>query len=80
MIDAVEIILFLLIRGGFMNVFHETGAIEKGGETFPGGEIVNCFLSAMGTLGFLTPAGSICRSLTLMNEGLKSGGNLFIHY
>lgn len=29
-IDAVEIILFLLIIGGFMNVFHETGAIVKG--------------------------------------------------
>ncbi len=29
-IDAVEIILFILIIGGFMNVFHETGAIVKG--------------------------------------------------
>lgn len=29
-IDAVEIILFLLIIGGFMNVFHETGAMVKG--------------------------------------------------
>ncbi len=29
-IDAVEIILFLLVIGGFMNVFHETGAIVKG--------------------------------------------------
>ena len=29
-IDAVEIILFLLIIGGFMNVFNETGAIVKG--------------------------------------------------
>ena len=28
--DAVGIILFLLIIGGFINVFHETGAIEKG--------------------------------------------------
>jgi len=28
--DAVEIILFLLIIGGFMNVFYETGAIVKG--------------------------------------------------
>lgn len=28
--DAVEIILFLLIIGGFMNVFHETGAMVKG--------------------------------------------------
>lgn len=28
--DAVEIILFILIIGGFMNVFHETGAIVKG--------------------------------------------------
>jgi len=29
-VDAVEIILFLLVIGGFMNVFHETGAIVKG--------------------------------------------------
>jgi uncharacterized ion transporter superfamily protein YfcC len=29
-IDSVEIILFLLIIGGFMNVFHETCAIVKG--------------------------------------------------
>ncbi len=28
--DAIEIILFLLIIGGFMNVFHETGAMVKG--------------------------------------------------
>lgn len=28
--DAVEIILFLLVIGGFMNVFHETGAMVKG--------------------------------------------------
>jgi len=29
-VDAVEIILFLLMIGGFMNVFHETGAMVKG--------------------------------------------------
>jgi uncharacterized ion transporter superfamily protein YfcC len=29
-IDAIEIILFVLIIGGFMNVFHETGAMVKG--------------------------------------------------
>lgn len=29
-IDAIEIILFILIIGGFMNVFHETGAMVKG--------------------------------------------------
>ena len=29
-IDSIEIILFLLIIGGFMNVFHETGAMVKG--------------------------------------------------
>lgn len=28
--DAIEIILFLLVIGGFMNVFHETGAMVKG--------------------------------------------------
>ncbi len=28
--DAIEIILFVLIIGGFMNVFHETGAMVKG--------------------------------------------------
>ncbi|MEP6951535.1 MAG: hypothetical protein ABI863_19750 [Ginsengibacter sp.] len=29
-IDSIEIILFLLVIGGFMNVFHETGAMVKG--------------------------------------------------
>ena len=29
-IDSVDIILFLLVIGGFMNVFHETGAMVKG--------------------------------------------------
>lgn len=29
-IDSIDIILFLLIIGGFMNVFHETGAMVKG--------------------------------------------------
>lgn len=29
-IDAIDIILFVLIIGGFMNVFHETGAMVKG--------------------------------------------------
>ena len=29
-VDAIEIILFILIIGGFMNVFHETGAMVKG--------------------------------------------------
>ncbi len=29
-IDSIDIILFLLIIGGFMNVFHETGALVKG--------------------------------------------------
>lgn len=29
-VDAIEIILFLLIIGGFMKVFHETGAMVKG--------------------------------------------------
>ena len=29
-VDAIEIILFVLIIGGFMNVFHETGAMVKG--------------------------------------------------
>jgi uncharacterized ion transporter superfamily protein YfcC len=28
--DAIDIILFVLIIGGFMNVFHETGAMVKG--------------------------------------------------
>ena len=28
--DSIDIILFLLIIGGFMNVFHETGAMVKG--------------------------------------------------
>lgn len=28
--DAIEIILFLLVIGGFMNVFHDTGAMVKG--------------------------------------------------
>jgi uncharacterized ion transporter superfamily protein YfcC len=28
--DAIEIILFILVIGGFMNVFHETGAMVKG--------------------------------------------------
>lgn len=30
MMDSIDIILFLLIIGGFMNVFHETGAMVKG--------------------------------------------------
>src|SRR5574340_460878 len=29
-VDAIEIILFVLIIGGFMNVFHETGAMVQG--------------------------------------------------
>ncbi len=29
-IDSVDIILFILVIGGFMNVFHETGAMVKG--------------------------------------------------
>jgi uncharacterized ion transporter superfamily protein YfcC len=29
-IDSIDIILFLLVIGGFMNVFHETGAMVKG--------------------------------------------------
>jgi uncharacterized ion transporter superfamily protein YfcC len=29
-VDSIDIILFLLIIGGFMNVFHETGAMVKG--------------------------------------------------
>ena len=29
-IDSIDIILFLLIIGGFMNVFHESGAMVKG--------------------------------------------------
>ena len=28
--DSIDIILFLLVIGGFMNVFHETGAMVKG--------------------------------------------------
>ena len=28
--DSIDIILFLLVIGGFMNVFHETGALVKG--------------------------------------------------
>jgi len=28
--DSIDIILFILIIGGFMNVFHETGAMVKG--------------------------------------------------
>ncbi|MGH2647769.1 MAG: YfcC family protein, partial [Ginsengibacter sp.] len=29
-IDSIDIILFILVIGGFMNVFHETGAMVKG--------------------------------------------------
>ena len=29
-IDSIDIILFLLVIGGFMNVFHETGSMVKG--------------------------------------------------
>lgn len=28
--DSIDIILFLLVIGGFMNVFHQTGAMKKG--------------------------------------------------
>ena len=29
-VDSIDIVLFLLIIGGFMNVFHETGALVRG--------------------------------------------------
>ncbi|MEO8765876.1 MAG: hypothetical protein ABI416_16360 [Ginsengibacter sp.] len=29
-VDSIDIILFILVIGGFMNVFHETGAMVKG--------------------------------------------------
>lgn len=29
-VDSIEIVLFLMIIGGFMNVFHETGALVRG--------------------------------------------------